>query len=209
MRDVRASALKGNLTHSCGCYKHEQLSVLRDLVGDTFGLWSVLSKDKDLWISPTNGRWYYFWSCQCSCGTIRSVAEQSLVTNKTTSCGCTLEPSLEAFTREYLEESDIAFDRQITFENLRGVNNGLLSYDFALFDDDANMICLIECQGKQHFLPSDFFGGETQFKTQQEHDFRKRENARVLQIPLLEIDYHMTTYGVVADKISSYLKNIK
>lgn len=208
VRNVRASALKGNLTYSCGCYKHEQLSVKRDLVGKTFGLWTVLEKSKDHYISPTNGRWYYTWICECKCGTVRPVTEQSLVANKTTSCGCTTEPSLEAFTREYLQEADIVFDRHKTFEGLRGVGGGLLSYDFALYDDHSNVVCLIECQGKQHFAPFEFFGGVPQFKIQQEHDRRKREHAKRLNIPLLEIDYRMTTYDDVASKLDEFLKTI-
>lgn len=208
VRNIRAGSLKGNTTHSCGCYKHEQLSIKRDLIGNSFGLWLVLYKDNELWISPTTGRWYYTWSCECRCGTIRSVAEQSLISNKTTSCGCTVAPSLEVFTREYLQESDIVFNRQITFEGLRGVGNGLLSYDFALYDDNLNKICLIECQGKQHFTPFDFFGGASQFKIQVEHDLRKRNHAKDLNIPLLEIDYRMITYDMVSNKINNFLNTM-
>lgn len=207
-RDVRASSLKGNLTYSCGCYKHEQLSVKRDLVGQTFGLWDVLEKSDELFISPTNGRWYYTWLCKCECGTIRNVVEQALISNKSASCGCTMEPSLEAFTREYLDESDISFSRQKTFHDLRGVGNGLLSYDFAIYDEFENIICLIECQGKQHFEPSEFFGGEPQFQVQLEHDRLKRKKAHDLKIPLLEVDYRSKTYKSVFVIIDDFLKSI-
>lgn len=208
VKNVRASALKGNLTYSCGCYKHEQLTVIRDLVGQSFGLWTVLEKDKEPWVSPSNGRWYYTWLCKCECGTIRSVTEQSLVANKTISCGCTVEPSLEAFTREYLQSSDIDFKRQVTFEGLRGIGNGLLSYDFAIYGEDSNILCLIECQGKQHFAPYEFFGGVEQFKVQQEHDSRKRKYAKKSNIPLLEITYHAKTYDDVANILADFLKTI-
>ena len=66
-----------------------------------------------------------------------------------------------------------------------GVNNNLLSYDFYL--PDYNM--LVECQGIQHEQPVNFFGGEEQFKVQQEHDRRKRQYAKDHSINLLEIAY--------------------
>ena len=49
---------------------------------------------------------------------------------------------------------------------------------------------LIECQGKQHAQPIEYFGGEKQFKIQQEHDKRKREYAEKNGYKLLEIWYY-------------------
>jgi hypothetical protein len=48
---------------------------------------------------------------------------------------------------------------------------------------------LIEYQGEQHEYPIKLFGGEKQFKIQQEHDKRKREYAEFHGIQLLEIWY--------------------
>lgn len=208
IRNVRANALKGNVTYSCGCYKYDQLSVERDLVGESFGLWTVIEKSSENWISPTNGRWYHTWICECECGTVRNVVEQSLITNKTTSCGCTTEPSLEVFTREFLQESDIDFEKHKTFESLRGTGNGLLSYDFVVYDEFGSVFCLIECQGKQHYEPAEFFGGLEQFEIQQEHDKRKRLYTESMNIPLLEIDYRMDTFDDVSMKIEQFFKNI-
>ena len=67
-----------------------------------------------------------------------------------------------------------------------GVHNGLLSYDFYI----PNYNYLFEFQGRQHEEPIDFFGGEEQFKIQQEHDRRKREYAKEHNINLLEIWYY-------------------
>ena len=67
-----------------------------------------------------------------------------------------------------------------------GVNNGKLSYDFYL--PQYNL--LTEIQGIQHEKPIEIFGGEEQFKTQQEHDRRKREYAEKNGYKLLEIWYY-------------------
>lgn len=52
---------------------------------------------------------------------------------------------------------------------------------------------LIEYQGEQHFKPIEHFGGEEQFKVQQEHDNLKREYAYNNGIHLIEIPYTINT----------------
>lgn len=49
---------------------------------------------------------------------------------------------------------------------------------------------LIEAQGQQHITPKELFGGEEQFKIQQEHDKRKRDYAEANGYSLLEIWYY-------------------
>ena len=72
------------------------------------------------------------------------------------------------------------------FDGLVGVGGKSLTYDFYLPDNNL----LIECQGKQHEKPIEYFGGEEQFKIQQEHDKRKREYAEANGYKLLEIWYY-------------------
>lgn len=74
---------------------------------------------------------------------------------------------------------------QKEFDGLTGLGNSNLSYDFYL----PNYNLLIEYQGEQHEKPIDFFGGEKQFKKQQEHDRRKKEYANNNKIKLLPIWY--------------------
>ena len=81
---------------------------------------------------------------------------------------------------------NIEFEFQKKFPELIGVNNGKLSYDFYL--PQYNL--LTEIQGIQHEKPIEIFGGEEQFKTQQEHDRRKREYAEKNGYKLLEIWYY-------------------
>lgn len=79
----------------------------------------------------------------------------------------------------------ISYHQHKTFPTLRGINNGFLSYDFYLKDYNV----LIEFQGIQHYEPISAFGGEEQFKIQQEHDSRKRAYAKQNNIKLIEIPY--------------------
>lgn len=87
---------------------------------------------------------------------------------------------------DFLLQHNIKFDLHHSYDDLVGVGNGKLSYDFYLYDYNL----LIEFQGEQHEHPIDIFGGEEQFAIQQEHDRRKRNYAQNHNIDLLEIWYY-------------------
>jgi len=77
-----------------------------------------------------------------------------------------------------------------TFSNLRGVGNGLLSYDSYL----PKYNLLVEYQGEQHERPVDFNGkgmkkAQEKFEKQVEHDKRKKEYAETNNYNFLEIWY--------------------
>lgn len=99
---------------------------------------------------------------------------------------CIVNSKLEYLISSYLNDHNITYEPHISFDDLRGVNNGLLSYDFYL----PHYNLLIEAQGEQHVRPIEHFGGEKQFKIQQEHDKRKREYAGNNNFSLLEIWYN-------------------
>ena len=91
---------------------------------------------------------------------------------------------LEIKTKDILIKYNIDYKTQIKYEDLLGLGNGNLSYDFYL--PDYNL--LIECQGEQHerFIRG-FHETEESFEKQLEHDRRKREYAKKNNIDLLEI----------------------
>lgn len=57
-----------------------------DLTGKRFGKWIVLGEAPSRWSSAGNKR--HYWKCRCDCGTIREVVRTSLVSGRSTSCGC-------------------------------------------------------------------------------------------------------------------------
>lgn len=57
------------------------MPALKDLTGQKFGRWTVLSK------APSRNRAVY-WLCQCDCGTIKEVKGASLTSGRSSSCGC-------------------------------------------------------------------------------------------------------------------------
>lgn len=84
---------------------------------------------------------------------------------------------------KFLQENNISFQQEQTFNNCRNINN--LRYDFYL---PVQNIC-IEFDGKQHFIPSDFFGGLETFKKLKENDLIKDEYCNDHNIKLVRISY--------------------
>lgn len=54
-----------------------------DITGNRYGHWLFLKKD-DLHSSSKHQKWI----CQCDCGTIKPVFKESLLSGRSTSCGC-------------------------------------------------------------------------------------------------------------------------
>lgn len=103
---------------------------------------------------------------------------------------------------KFLIKNNIKFEIHKTFDNLFGVKGGKLSYDFYL--PDYNL--LIEFQGEQHKRSVEYFGGDEQFKIQQEHDRRKRNYAQNSNIELLEIWYY--EFSNIENILNNRLKQI-
>jgi hypothetical protein len=90
----------------------------------------------------------------------------------------------EKTIRRFLENSNIDFTPQKTFDELIGVGGRNLSYDFYIPQYNV----LVEYQGEYHDGTASI-QTEEGLKTQQEHDRRKREYAKSHGIDLLEIWY--------------------
>lgn len=90
----------------------------------------------------------------------------------------------ETKIKTWLDQHQISYKKQKTFNNLKGTRNGLLSYDFYL----PQFNLLIEYQGQFHDGNGNYYLKQN-LKKQQEHDKRKREYAEQNNIELLEIWY--------------------
>ena len=84
---------------------------------------------------------------------------------------------MENKVKSFLIKEDIGFEEQKTFKWL-----GKQSFDFFL----PNYNVAIECQGIQHYKPITFFGGEDNFRQQQERDKRKEFLAKTNNIKLIK-----------------------
>lgn len=93
---------------------------------------------------------------------------------------------LEEKCKTILQKHNITHIREVIFNDLLGLGNGNLSYDFYLLDYNL----LIECQGVQHKEWQKTWMSKERFERQLEHDRRKKEYAKQHNIKLLEIWYY-------------------
>ena len=96
------------------------------------------------------------------------------------------ESNGEKLVKIWLTEHNIPFEKEYTFEDLKGVNNGYLRFDFKIKDKPI----LIEFQGEEHYKPIDFFGGEEGFIVRKIHDNLKKVYCSTHKYKLIEIPYN-------------------
>lgn len=96
--------------------------------------------------------------------------------------------------RDYLDDNNLNYEREFSFDNLCGDCNKQLRFDFAIFNEDGTIKCLIEYDGIQHFKPINFWGNEyshtqIRFETLQRYDNRKNNYCKDNGILLIRIPY--------------------
>ena len=90
---------------------------------------------------------------------------------------------------EILSDAGLVFEEEYSFPDLVSSSGRPLRFDFAVFDDDENLLFLIEYQGIQHYEPKSKFGGYSGLRKQQFNDMKKKEYCQKHNIILLEIPY--------------------
>lgn len=90
----------------------------------------------------------------------------------------------EKIVANWLDEYNILYEYQKMFDDCKNIHS--LSFDFYL---PKYNIC-IEYNGKQHYEPVDYFGGQKTFEKQVLRDNIKREYCKNNNIGLLEIPYY-------------------
>ena len=175
VKSVLGSSLKNGQSKSCGCRKSNP-----SLEGQKIGHWSIGKRNKRL---RPNGHYCTTYFCTCDCGTKRYVDEERLLRGTSLSCGC-MKSKANEYIADLLREYKVNFACEYSFEGLTGPNNGLLRFDFAILDDDVNVVALIEYQGQQHYT-SEEFGAQQRNIT----DPAKKKFCKVNNIPLFEIKY--------------------
>lgn len=88
----------------------------------------------------------------------------------------------------YLRETGVKYIPQYKFDDCK--NKKPLPFDFAIFNNDGSLRCLIEYQGVQHYQQIFWSGKEwSSFKEQQKRDKIKRDYCAKRGIQLLIISY--------------------
>jgi hypothetical protein len=106
----------------------------------------------------------------------------------------------EITIEEILQESGLNFKEEYSFPELTAPNGTPLRFDFAVFDDDWDLMFLIEYQGRQHYEASSKFGGKKALYRQQYNDNLKRRYCGLHNILLIEIPYtdeHLLSFDYI------------
>lgn len=152
-----------------------------DMTGQVFGRLTVLKK-----VGNINGK--ATWLCECECGSQTVVRGDSLRTGNTQSCGCVRSMG-ENIISSLLTENNVKFQKEYSFNDLRGINGGLLRFDFAVFKNNK-LSHLIEFDGVQHYDEDNLYYKEDIII----HDEVKNRYCAARNIPLIRLrDYKNLT----------------
>ena len=181
-----------NRVKSCGCKQ----SNYKDLKGMKFGL---LTPERYLGSSTWSDR-SALWLCKCDCGNYCEKTRHALF-NGTKSCGCIKSSYGETIVNNILKEKGLKRIREYKYIDCLSPNGFPCKFDFAVIDENFNVLFLIEYQGKQHFDNSygDFGKLEREYTDKIKKEYCKQNN-----IPLLTIRFDEDPQ----EKIDSYLKSL-
>lgn len=185
-----------------------------DLSGRKFGLLTVIGPFDDE--ITKSGVHIPRWECRCECGVERDIRAGTLVSGNSLSCGCYKHEKLSELSKlgfgvsraercinDFLSQYAEYYESQVIYSDLRGNSGYPLSYDFAVYKD-SKVALLIECQGRQHYEPVEYFGGQERFVVQQANDNKKRVYAAKHNIALLEIPYTCVTDESIIRLLMTY-----
>lgn len=128
-----------------------------------------------------------YWICKCKCGTEKEVFRGSLINGDSKSCGC-VKSWGETQIIYLLKQYNIDFKKEVTFNDLLGLNGGNLRFDFGIYLKDK-LYCLIEYDGRQHYYyNNNWKQKEENFNQLKIHDKLKDEYCKKHNIKLYRLN---------------------
>lgn len=182
--DVITYNLQNGTTKSCGCLQKERASEssLKSLIGQKIGKLTVRERIE-------NNRFQHVqYLCDCECGGTVVTEAGRLRQQRVLSCGC-IKSIGESKINCWLKEHGVNYRAQYSHDLIIFSSGRRPFFDFAIFDDDKKLLCLIEYQGKHHY---DFTGygwnTEAHFADVIRRDNEKRAACIDLDIPIYELN---------------------
>ena len=156
----KADVISGH-TQSCGCLQSENTSKANEKDFSNYKSESgVLIKERNY--KDKRGVWY--WKCICPiCGNEFSALPAKVISNHTTSCGCRIQSSRARIIEDYLIKISANYKKEVRFKDCK--NKYTLPFDFAIYDNNNNLMFLIEYDREQHYKPVDFLVERMRLKT--------------------------------------------
>lgn len=203
---VLGKNLRSGNTKSCGCYQKERaiesnIARTEDLTGKRFGRLTAIKPDG--FVVGSNGKRRRLWLCQCDCGNQCHVQHQYLAYGDTNSCGC-LSSVGNMLVTKFLTKYNINYKTEYSFSNFI-FNTRPYRFDFALFDENKNLLGLIEYQGDIHYkYKKSGWNNEENFKQRQISDQNKKEYCELHNINL----YYITYKDDIEEKVKEIINEL-
>lgn len=196
---IKSDIVTGH-TQSCGCLQSENTSIAntKDWTGHVsdYGIEFIRQHHMN-----NKGQW--LWECRCGiCGNLFIALPAKINNGHITSCGCRIQSAGEEYIERLLNDMKLEFETQYTFEDCKYIN--LLRFDFAIMQN-RKLLGLIEYDGKQHFEPIEFFGGQEGFEEIKKRDIIKNAYCKSKNIPLLRLPYTLSTEEIKQQIYEYYL----
>lgn len=178
---VSTAWLRNGHTTSCGCKRYATKNRV-DMLGYENDYLTVIGSEEK--VKGSNPKWI----CKCKlCGREFLLSGSHIRNYDLKSCGC-IHSQGEQKIIKLLDDNNIRYSKEFTFDNLRGVGGGRLRFDFAIFTDDNKLSHLIEFNGLQHYKKplGKWIDSYDSLVT---HDMMKREYCKINNIELRIIKY--------------------
>lgn len=196
---VKRDVISGH-TKSCGCYHRDVCSEVnyKDITDKTnqYGVKAIRPSHQ-----TSQGVWLWEFLCHCGNTFVGLPAKVFSETRPTQSCGCTLRSAREILIESFLLEIGANYDTQVKFFDCR--LEYVLRFDFGIYSYDDELLMLVEYDGKQHYEPIDYFGGQEGFEQTILRDRIKDEYCLQNNILLHRIPYYYTD-----SEVKTFISNI-
>lgn len=196
--------LRNGNTKSCGCLNREA-TIKRnmergggDLTGQRFGRLTVLGFER--WLDHGNGHRDRMWRCKCDCGNECVVNHRYLRCGDTESCGCIKSRGNAAIMR-WLNANHYKYQAEFGFKDLISKSGNRYLFDFAIFNNDKQLKCLIEYQGSIHFETGSGWNDEAALEDCQRRDKIKFDYCQENNIKL----YYITYKEIIEDRLKEIM----
>ena len=190
------------------CKRKEEVHFLKyndnSYIGKVFGNLKVIEIKR-----LSDSRKGIDWVCECQRdGNIVLLNASDVFNGLRTSCGCVRSVG-EDIISKILKKYNLHFKQQQTFNDLYGLNNYKLRYDFGVYDNGI-LKYLIEFDGPHHRSVNRSFGSTYQeklnnFRRTVMYDCMKNEYAKKHNIPLLR--FYVRDVANNKDKVEKYLRD--
>ena len=209
-RYIEYRALYENRSTSCGCRKSEIVAKGNKTrssvkIGNRYGYLEVI---EDLGFRlQSRGKNESWYRCRCNnCGNENFETNgNNLQTGMTTSCGC-INSRGEKLITHILQQNNINFATQYTFDDLLSDKGYPLRFDFAIFKDNK-LDFLIEFDGRQHFEGPDAKWSQSdsletiQYRDNLKNQYCKDHNIKLKRIPYYKME-EITIENLLDDKFT-------